>query len=586
MIKRQKKFWKDIQEVIPNNNKGSKFINLKDQENATYVEVNETADFINKFFTNIGPKLAKNCTKPWQYTGEIWEQHLADIETTSEELTEICKNININKSSCVDNLSGEILRDAFLAIPDKLALLFNNCFSTATIPTVWKYAKVTPLPKGGDSQVVSNYRPISLLPLLSKLIEKIVHKNIYNHLMQWNLLHERQGGFRPGFSTVSTCSYFTNDLYVANNNNETTIAVFIDAMKAFDTVNHQILINKLKKYGISGNLLAWIGDYLTGRKQCTIANNVISDYDNIVCGVPQGSVLGPLLFLVYINDIASVVKNSNISMYADDTVIYISHTDLNIAIALLQSDLNGVYTWCNSNKLTINCKKTKYCLFGMRSAIKKSKTQDIRLSLSNQILERVCSYKYLGLTLDEHLTYNKHIKEMNRLVSHKLYLLSKIRKYITMDACINIFKTMVLSLLEYCDILYAGTTQKNLCDVDKLFYRGLRICMYTNNHATRKTLCKDCKIASLDKRRMAHILTFMHKQTGNLSLLKTKKANTRLHSAPVFNTYKPNNEKAKANTLYRGAIAWNALDAKYRNMNFECFKSHQKQQLIISYQGE
>ena len=141
--------------------------------------------------------------------------------------------------------------------------------------------------------------------------------------------------------------------------------------------------------------MAWIGDYLTGHKQCTIANNVISDNENIVCGVPQGSVLGPLLFLVYINDIASVVKNSTISMYADDTVIYISHTDLNIAIALLQSDLNSVYTWCNSNKLTINCKKTKYCLFGMRSAIKKSKTQDVRLSLSNQILERVCSYKYL-----------------------------------------------------------------------------------------------------------------------------------------------------------------------------------------------
>ena len=344
------------------------------------------------------------------------------------------------------------MKDAFLAVPDKLCLLFNNCFHAATIPNIRKHAKVTPIPKGGDGQVVSNYRPISLLPLMSKLIEKIVHKNLYNHLTEWELLDKRQGGFRPGHSTIGTCVYFTNDLYNANNNNETTVAVFIDAMKAFDTVNHQILLKKLEKYGITGNLLSWLGDYLTGRKQCTVANNIVSTYENIVCGIPQGSVLGPLLFLVYINDISSVITNSKISMYADDTVIYISHTNLNVAITLLQSDLDSVHNWCNGNKLTINCKKTKFCLFGMRSAIKNGKTQDIHLSLSNQILERVCSCKYLGLILDEHLTYNKHIKEMKRLVSHKLFLLSKVRKYITTEASINIFKTMVLSLIEYCDI--------------------------------------------------------------------------------------------------------------------------------------
>ena len=297
-------------------------------------------------------------------------------------------------------------------------------------------------------------------------------------------------------------------------------------MKAFDTVNHQLLIKKLKKYGISGKFLAWIDNYLTDRKQCTVANNIVSSNENVVCGVPQGSVLGPLLFLVYINDISTAITNSKISMYADDTVVYISHADVNLSIPLLQSDLNRVYTWCNSNKLTINCKKTKLCMFGMRSAIKKSKTQDVQLSLSNQILERVCSYKYLGLILDEHLTFNKHIKELKRIVSHKLYLLSKIRKYITTDACINIFKTMVLSVIEYCDILYAGTSQKNLSDIDKMFYRGLRICTYSNNYITREALCRDCTIAPLDKRRYAHLMIFMFKQTDKQRFLKEKKVNT------------------------------------------------------------
>ena len=196
-------------------------------------------------------------------------------------------------------------------------------------------------------------------------------------------------------------------------------------------------------------------------------------------------------------------------MYADDTVVYISHKDPEVAIALIQSDLINLCTWCNRNKLTINCKKTKYCLYGMRSSIKKSKMLDIQLSLNANILERVCSYKYLGLILDEHLTYNKHVKEMTKLISHKLYLMSKIRRYITQDACINIFKTMVLSVIEYCDIVYAGTTQTNLSSIDKLFYRGLRICLYSNNTLTRKALCRDCTVAPLDKRRNTHLLLFL-----------------------------------------------------------------------------
>ena len=150
------------------------------------------------------------------------------------------------------------------------------------------------------------------------------------------MLEKRQDGFKPGHSTISTCSYFTNYIYTSNNNSETTIAVFINAMKAFDMVNQQLLIKKLEKYGITGKLLAWIKNYLTDRKQCTIANKIISNKENIVYGVPQGSVLGPLLFSIYINDISSVVKSSTISMYADYTVVYISHTKLDIAIALLQ----------------------------------------------------------------------------------------------------------------------------------------------------------------------------------------------------------------------------------------------------------
>ena len=225
---------------------------------------------------------------------------LDDIRTTIEEVVNLCKNININKSSSIPNISSEVLRDAFLAIPDIVTEIFNLSFEHAEIPDEWKIAKVTPLPKAGKSNNVSNLRPISLLPLPSKLIEKkIVHNRIYNHCNDNNLSDKKQGGFRPNHSTTSTTSFYINDIYEAMNKKQVTVSVYIDAMKAFDTVNHDILCKKLEYFGIIGNNAKWIKSYLSNRKQCTFANNKLSNQVNITCGVPQGSVCGPLLFLLY-----------------------------------------------------------------------------------------------------------------------------------------------------------------------------------------------------------------------------------------------------------------------------------------------
>ena len=352
------------------------------------------------------------------------------------------------------------------------------------------------------------------------------------------------------------------------NDNKIVIATYIDAMKAFDTVNHKILLQKAEHYGIKGLVLDWLRNYLTERYQCTIANNVISDRKLITCGVPQGSVCGPLLFLIYINDIASVLDYCKVSLYADDTVIYIDHNDVSEAVELVQNDLNNLSKWCERNKLTINSKKTKYCIYGMTSNIKKSKTIHTVLSLNNNILDRVCSYKYLGFILDDHLTFNKHISELCKIVSHKLYLLAKIRRYITTEACINVFKTMILSLIEYGDVIFAGTSSRNLNNIDRLFYRGLRICLNFNFGLTKNDVCNECHILTLGARRHLHLLLFMHRFKDCENLLKLPNIRTMLHQAPVFWYYKPNNERVQLNVFYRGAIAWNSLPASERNLEF------------------
>ena len=283
---------------------------------------------------------------------------MENIETNIDEIIKLCKEININKSSCVENLSSEILCDAFLAIPERVVILFNLSFLLSEIPLLWKIAKVTPLPKAGNSNNVGSLRPVSQLPLPSKLIEIIVHSRIYNHCEINKLLDERQGGFRPNHSTCKTTAPFIDDIYKAMKTNKVLITTYIDAMKAFDTVDHKILLEKAELYGIKGLMLKWLKNYLTERYQCTLANNVVSHKQLITCGVPQGSVCGPLLFLIYINDLASVLEHCKVSLYADDTVIYLANQKVNDAMELVQKDLNNLSEWCTRNKLTKNSKKT------------------------------------------------------------------------------------------------------------------------------------------------------------------------------------------------------------------------------------
>ena len=272
---------------------------------------------------------------------------------------------------------------------------------------------------------------------------------------------------------MSTTAFYIDDIYDAMNRNELTLSIYIDAMKAYDTVNHQILLKKIEYFGITGKNANWVKNYLNERKQCTHANNVLSNEEIITCGVPQGSVCGPLLFLLYINDISKVLNKCKVSLYADDTVLYFSGKNLDEVITIVQNDLVLLSNWCSKNRLTINCKKTKYCIYGMRSIVKKSKTHDTIISLNNTVLEKVCSYKYLGFILDDQLNFNKHMKELMNTVTHKLYLLSRIRKYLTKRASITVFKTMILSLIEYGDIIYSGTNKSNMDKIVNLFYRGL-----------------------------------------------------------------------------------------------------------------
>ena len=220
---------------------------------------------------------------------------------------------------------------------------------------------------------MSNYRPVSLLPLPGKLIEKIAHAQLSQFLEANHVISQHQGGFRKGFSTASSISDLTDKLFSNLNENCISLAAFVDLRKAFDTVDHVILLKKLQCYGVSDHNLKWCTNYLANRLQQTLANGTVSPSHKITCGVPQGSVIGPLFFILYVNDIQFAVTGADVQLYADDTVIYAAGESGSLAARKLQPALNQFSSWCQANKITLNASKTKLMRFGTRHKVKKAK---------------------------------------------------------------------------------------------------------------------------------------------------------------------------------------------------------------------
>ena len=249
-----------------------------------------------------------------------------------------------------------------------------------------------------------------------------MHTHPSNFLEHNQLLNEKQGGFRKGRSTISTVTTFTDDILLGINEKEFTVASFIDLRKAFDTINHKILLKKLPFFVLGNHAIGWIENYLTNRKQKCTVNGRSSREGLIRCGVPQGSILGPLLFLLYINDIDKDLIHSKVLLYADDTVLYSTHKDDTVAHAWVSEDLNQLTSWFKLNHLTVNIEKTKMMTFGTRNMLKKNNPLDVDINGSK--FKYVNHFNYHGIKLDNTLTFEKHASECIHLVSHKLYLLS------------------------------------------------------------------------------------------------------------------------------------------------------------------
>ena len=298
---------------------------------------------------------------------------------------------------------------------------------TGIFPNELKKANVVPIFKSGDDMVFSNYRPVSVLPIFSKLLERLVYNRLIKFINDNKLLYDYQFGFQRGKSTQLAVMMLVDKITEALDNKECVIGIFLDFSKAFDTVDHEILLLKLEKYGIQGTELQWLNDYLSNRRQYVTCSNYKSSFGTITCGVPQGSILGPLLFLMYINDLSKVSEYCFSLLFADDTNMYHTGKDMKKVCDQVNEDLKNVQEWLNCNKLSLNIRKTHYMIFTPRNKI----IDDIDVKFCNNVIERVYVTKFLGVQIDSQLTWKTHVEYTCKKLSKSIGILSKaIKSYI------------------------------------------------------------------------------------------------------------------------------------------------------------
>ena len=477
-----KESWKAINELLSKRSKSSNIDCLKESGSET-VQKEDISNAMNSFFCSVGKDLAdKIDTAPNPLLSGDYEInkhktifHFRTIEV--QEIRDAFATVKTAKSFGTDNISSYFLKLALPFIENSLVFLFNTSIETSCFSDSRKVARVTPIFKDGDKTEKSNYRPISVLPVISRLFEKLVTNQLYQYVNDNGHFSSGQSGFLRLHSTVTCLLKNTDDWYNGMDLERLVGLVFIDLKKAFDTVDHSILCKKLNHYGVQQGELSWFESYLSNRKQFCRVNGVDSKIGGIEFGVPHGSCLGPLLFLIYINDLPQTVQDSTVSMYADDTSLCYQSHDLTRLNEAINSDLKKLDTWLQGNKLSLNLAKTHSMLISTKQKqnILKSQNKDLDRKIRENELEVVKKTKYLGVQIDCSLDWKEQIKVVFNKVSRAVGFLRHAKSFLRKETLQTLYTGIVEPHLRYCCSVWgcAGVTEIN--QLQKLQNRAARI---------------------------------------------------------------------------------------------------------------
>jgi len=487
--------------------------------------------------------------------------NLTHIQITEPEVLSVLNKLNPNKSVGHDGIGNRLLKMIARPLTPSLTKIFNACLQKEVFPNTWKKANVTPVHKQGSKADKTNYRPISLLPAISKVFERILFNILYKYCEDNMILTWRNSGYRHSDSTVNQMLHITDKIYRNLDNGEDSCLVFLDQSRAFDRIWHAGLLAKLKMYGINGSLLNFLCNYLHNRKIRVVTDGISSEWYTTTAGVPQGSILGPLLFLLYINDIVAPLQ-CDIHLYADDAVLMTNTSSLPNAYNVINNDLQLLQEWANKWHMLFNPTKTKYMVISNSNDVNNN-----QLVINNTQIEQVSSFKQLGLFLDDKMTWETHINHIVLKATKKIGLLWRVSLNFPRICAENIYTTTILPTLDYGCSVYDSLSRRLTDRLEAVQRRAAVACTRAFNRTPTTNLLSELGWPTLESRRQYFRLVQLYRMHNNhvpeyvTSLLPPTGYNERPTRYP--NNYinpRSRTQKRQGSFIPRTVKDWNNLD--------------------------
>lgn len=548
------------------------------------VEIEDSSIICEKFseyFYNIPQQLSQNIPSssfnPLSVVPTCNHAPLVFDACTPNECVLIIRNLKNTKQG-LNSVPIKYLKDNSDILSVVFSNCINSCISEGYFPDTLKVAKIIPILKKGDPRIMSNYRPISILNFFSKIFEKVIHSRLSNYLAHHNILSCEQFGFRKNLSTLDAIINFTETIYEALNDRKSVINIMIDYSKAFDTVNIPILLTKLYQYGIRGSSHRLLSSYLSDRKQFVSIGDSSSSLIDVNIGVPQGSVLGPLLFLIYVNEIPFLSRNFRPTLFADDCTLSFIGSNINELIEMCNLELQTFKLWSDSNRLTLNLSKTK-CLFV-------SNIDDLpenSILLSNDFIEQIDNGKFLGVIIDDKMKFDCHIKYISSKISKSIGIMYSIRDMVPSKCLRIIYFSLLQSYFQYCLPIFGACYATHLDSLKILQKRAIRIVNNASYYAHTEPLFSKSKILKIDDLYLHSVACFAYKNQHILeNYRRSHSHNTRSRHLllPPLQRLRSTSQSVYFNMI----DLWDKIPLNIRQCNtYQSFKHTYKNHLLSLY---